>query len=372
MENQQSFFMDSGEESKEQGKILETEPLPKLVNCDPREQVSRQATTQREYQAGYELQYPKRLQDSKSGSSESSYSRCIRLLIVYLSKPKRSSSFVLGEKIVLRRRRTASWPLFIVIAIFILALSGFMTARYDRPWSRGYHEHNLFEVADDAKLVVNNSHGKVYVHTGDYHHILVTTVTHTPRDQEHRMLVGANARMIDSRTVAVNVDGPQDEPGNIASQVDLDIIVPETASLAVHATEGVVSVENVKGNIQVDTTSGNIELDSTEGQASLTTSSGNIEASDVQLSGSSSLKASRGNVDFAGSLDPYGSYDFETGSGSTDITLPESSAFHLSTFTNDGATPIDNDFHSTSVGDGQQASVTIHTDRGHIAIHQDD
>jgi hypothetical protein len=225
-------------------------------------------------------------------------------------------------------------------------------------------------VAENAKLVVNNNHGKVYVHTGNYHHILITAVTHIPRDQSHTP-PGFDARMTDSRTVAVNVDALQNNPDDVASQVDLNITVPETTSLALHAVGGVVSVEGVKGNIQVDTTHSNIELDSTVGQVSLTTNDGNIELNDAQLSGSSNLKAARGNINFAGSLDPYGSYNFETETGSTDVTLPESSAFHLNTSSHNG-TAIDNDFHNIDVGDGQQASITIRTDSGHIAIHEDD
>ncbi|MBA2678693.1 MAG: DUF4097 family beta strand repeat protein [Ktedonobacteraceae bacterium] len=314
-----------------------------LENQDSREQGLRRAVVQ-QYQTGYEG--PRGGPAYKQG---------------------------LGEKVSPRRtrRRRVSWPFLIVIAIILLALSGFMTARYDRPWSKGYHEHDIFDVAENAKLVVNNDHGKVYVHTGDYHHILVTTVTHIPRSQPNQPSVGADAHQVDSHTVSVTADAPSSDPNNVAFQVDLDITVPETTSLAIHATDGVVSVENVKGNIQVDTTRSNIELDNTEGQVSLATDNGNIELSDAQLSGSSALKAAHGNIDFAGSLDPYGSYDFDTGNGSTDVTLPESSAFHLNT-TSQNDVAIDNDFHGTSVGDGQQATITIRTNDGHIAIHEDD
>lgn len=344
MEHQQSFFVDPREQSKEPKRVSETEPLPKIGDQDPREQELQRVVVQQAYQTGYEG--PRGGPAYKQG---------------------------LGEKISPRRtrRRTISWPFLIVVAIIILALSGFMTARYDRPWSKGYHEHSIFDVSENAKLVVNNNHGKVYVHTGDYQHILITTVTHVPRDQSQHMSIGADARKVDGRTVAVDVDAPSSDPNNIASQVDLDITVPETTSLAIHATQGVVSVENVKGTIQVATTQSNIELDSTEGQVSLTTGNGNIELSDAQLSGSSALKTAHGNIDFAGSLDPYGSYDFETENGSTDITLPGSLAFHLNTSFPNGA-PIDNDFRSTSVGDGQQANITIRTGSGHIAIHEDD
>lgn len=333
MENQQSFFIDPREQPEEREKIFETEPLPRFVNQDPREQSA--------YRTGYEGPY-----------DGPAYRQ------------------TLGEKIFPRRvrRRAISWPLFILIAIFILALSGFMTARYDRPWSRGYHDSSMFTVVDNAKLIINDNNGHVYVHTGDDQHISVTTVIRTSR-RDGRLLPSTDARLIDSHTVAVDANNPHGDAGAATSPVDLDITVPETASLAIHMTGGVVSVEDVKGNIQVDATHSNIELDSTEGQVELTTSTGNIELSDVQLSGSSSLKASNGNINFAGSLDPYGNYDFETASGSTDITLPDSSAFHLTTFSNNS---VENEFHSTSVGDGQQAGLTVHAGNGYIAIHQED
>ena len=140
MENQQSFFIDPREQSKEPKRVFETEPLPKIENQDLREQEPHQATEQLEYQTGYEG--PRGGPAYKQG---------------------------LGEKISSRRtrRHVISWPSLIVIVILILGLSGFMTARYDRPWSTGYQEHNVFDVAENAKLVVNNNHGKVYVHTHD-------------------------------------------------------------------------------------------------------------------------------------------------------------------------------------------------------------
>ncbi|GAC1465908.1 MAG: hypothetical protein NVS2B12_17850 [Ktedonobacteraceae bacterium] len=281
----------------------------------------------------------------------------------------------LGEKIIQHRMRwrRSSWPRFIVVAILLLGLSGFLTARYDRAWdSSGVHrEESVFEVSDNAKLTVNSNNGEVYVHVGHANHIAVISVTHASGDEEQQAATAVNAHTLDSNTVSVSVNNAQGIAVGRAPRVDLDISVPETASVAIRTTSGAIVVEDVKGTIQIDATGGNIELDRTEGPVALTTSNGNIEVSDARLAGVSSFKTTGGNIDFAGELDPYGSYNFETSTGTTDITLPDFTVFHLNA-TTVNSTTIDNEFDSTSVGDGQHATVNIHTYSGHISIHQAD
>jgi DUF4097 and DUF4098 domain-containing protein YvlB len=54
---------------------------------------------------------------------------------------------------------------------------------------------------------------------------------------------------------------------------------------------------------------------------------------DASLSDSSTVKSYAGSITFTGSLSKTGTYDFNTNSGSIDMTLPSDSSFHLNALT---------------------------------------
>ncbi len=251
MENQQSSFMreQSGEEVEE---VFEVGPIFEAVNRDPREQGSWERAIEREYQEGYEGPYqgPAHIQS-------------------------------MGEKIVPRRSQipVSSWLSLMVFVFLILAFAGFITGRYDglqdrgyrgndgynqpwgegynRPWGRGdqgYHRYggrenggryggnrydrggnrgpSVFEVSDTATLIVNDNHGAVHVHFGGPNQIIVTAITRTEDGEMRYIPLGADTLMSDGNTVTVDVNSLQ---GDAAPQVDLDITVPESANLSIHA-----------------------------------------------------------------------------------------------------------------------------------------
>src|SRR5215467_10178123 len=94
------------------------------------------------------------------------------------------------------------------------------------------------------------------------------------------------------------------------------------------------------------------------------------------------LKTDTGSVTFEGTIDPKGLYQFETNTGSVDVTLPGNSSFHLDASTDTGS--INSDFpgvnvqHSnftggnvnSDVGSSPGATVTLKTDTGSISLHQ--
>jgi len=274
MENQQSSFM--REQSEEMRETFEIKPILETLNSDPREQRPLQTTVQREYQAGYEGPY--------EGP-------------VYRQ--------MLGEKIIPRRPQmyNSSWLRFVAGGILLLALAGFMTGRYDgqqdsgyqgngpyqqtqwsgrhhwqngdgEPWHRDSHgrgrhhrmhqEHSVFEVPDNAQLMVNSHYGNVNVHiSDDPNRIGVTTIAHDMHGEGRYRPIDVNAQLIDGGTVAVDVGSSQTDA---SAQIDLDITVPEMTNVDIHASRGVVHVDGEGyGHVHIDTAPGSIESGDNEG-----------------------------------------------------------------------------------------------------------
>jgi hypothetical protein len=141
-------------------------------------------------------------------------------------------------------------------------------------------------------------------------------------------------------------------------------------------------------NLQLQTASGNITVSGVDGQMTLATQNGNIDLSNDMLSGSSTITTiDSGNINFDGTIDSRGTYQFQTNSGNVDLTVPTTPSFHLNASTSTGSIHS-NGFPGVNVqnnssgsgqmvnGDvggssqGQGAKVTITTVDGNIDLHQ--
>ncbi len=339
---------------------------PRSVNVDPSEQQRQtQPPIQEEHAGGYTEGYT-------------------------AQEPYMGPGMMGGEKIspARRRKRRAPWILLAIIPlVFMLALGGFIYGTVSRVHFLTKTAVHTFTVNGRPALVVRNDSGKVFIHTGSSGTVIV---------QEKKYAEG-----IDSTLDNMNVTYYQEEPTNkigvIGNEergfffgshgIDLDITVPNASDVEVQTGAGSVTIDGVNGQASVQTGSGSITANSLNGQETLKTGSGGIQINDLkgqatmgtgsgsiymrqaQLSGQSIVKTGSGSIAFAGTLDPHGRYHFETGSGSVNLALPASSAFHLTTSTGSGSTS--NDFGSTSVGNGQQADVTINTGSGSIYIRKE-
>jgi hypothetical protein len=70
-----------------------------------------------------------------------------------------------------------------------------------------------------------------------------------------------------------------------------------------------------------------IEVFGITGQMTLIANTGTVTLAQSTLTGQSSIQG--GKVIFQGTMDPQGSYSFDTNSDSIDLTLPKNAAFHL-------------------------------------------
>ena len=144
------------------------------------------------------------------------------------------------------------------------------------------------------------------------------------------------------------------------NSVDFDITVPLTTDLQRRTDLGKIYVNDVIG------------------QMSLTSDAGSIHATQVSLMGRASLKTDVGSINFSGSIEPRGTYKFESDAGSINVTLPENASFHVDAKTDVGSVNTDFPVSGQSsigrnklggdVGSPPYAVLTLKTDVGSINL----
>lgn len=131
---------------------------------------------------------------------------------------------------------------------------------------------------------------------------------------------------VDARSVSGNVD-----------------VVDVTGRATVESVSGDVSVQRAGGGVKASTVSGELTLTNITGDLDATTVSGDIELHEVKSSFVRTSTTS-GDVDFSGTLDPQGRYEFESHSGDIELAIPGGGAtLDVRTFSGD----VESDFPMT-------------------------
>src|SRR6266487_3519572 len=263
-----------------------------------------------------------------------------------------------------RRRGRGPWFWIILAFIIISLMSGgwrsFSVPNFDHypfgnksPIEKTY----AYKVGAQPTLVVNDMNGNVTVTPGNSNADVIIKA------------VNANGFSGDPNVIQPTVS-PDGNTINIYAQdsgrgsVDLNVVVPQNTIL------------------QLQTDSGDITVNGVDGQMTLNTNDGRIDASNDVLSGSSTMKTNSGDINFDGTIDTTGTYQFQTSNGNIDLTMPTTPSFHLDASTSSGS--ITNGFPGVNVqnnnsgsgqlvnavvggsSQGQSANVTIKSDNGDI------
>src|SRR5579859_153659 len=329
---------------------------PRSVNADPREQRQQQAPPE------YMGQEPYQDVGMQQGAGAKIY-------------PQQA-----------KRRRGLGWLIVLFVIIAIMAMGG-LGRSFDRGgFSAPQSSHpmqaysQVYQVTGTPRLVINGANGEVHIHTGGK--AGTVTIQQDGASGNAGSMVtrseGNTGTIIDVNTST----GSAFSDGNVT----FDITVPDATNLDVHATDGSVDVNGVNGQITAATTNGSIQLENVQGQITLQSEDGSITANNIsgqvvatsntgsislehaKLSGQSSLTTKNASINFQGSLDPSGTYNFESGNDSVDVTLPDNSSFQLTTSTNGGT--LQNDFGTSTVGSAPHASLSIKTGDGSINLHK--
>ena len=259
-----------------------------------------------------------------------------------------------------QQKRRSPW-LWIVLALIIFSLlGGAFRMNVDHP-SRfpdvRMTDHfkpdgnaQQYQVGVHPTIVITDPNGSITVNTGGRSGYV--TVQTLGRDQES---VPSGTYNSSENSLQIAVDKSP------WSQTDLEVTVSDEADLV------------------IQTNSGDIDVTGVNGQVNLNSDSGTITLSQVSLAGNSSVSTNSGDIRFDGAIGPNGSYQFQSESGSVDVTLPPDTSFHADVTTKSGSfnsdfpevnsQPADGNI-SGDVGDPPRANVMIKTDSGSINLNK--
>jgi hypothetical protein len=141
-----------------------------------------------------------------------------------------------------------------------------------------------------------------------------------------------------------------------------------------------VTVAN-EADLVLQTDTGSIDVHGVDGQMRLTSGDGSITLTHVTLARNSIVKTDAGSITFAGSLNPQGTSQFETGEGTIDVALSAAASYHLhvisrgGTFNSDPPVSLSSSDNNnidarTDVGKSPSAMLTLTTDTGSINLHR--
>ncbi|GCE21243.1 DUF4097 family beta strand repeat-containing protein [Dictyobacter kobayashii] len=238
-----------------------------------------------------------------------------------------------------RRRRHPLRNLIIALVVLVALVMGAGTISYSMmavPHYMGKMDGRPQPMMNSTyagtQLVFHGVNGNLHIHTGN------TT--------DVQMVTNGNVNVkssIDNGVITLQQVGP-DQPG--FGDGNIDLTVPQNMPLTIDMARGPVDIEGLTSKMNISAADGEISIENST------------------LQDGSSLKTANGPINFSGSLESKGSYDFETLNGNIVARLPKDEAVNVSTNTLHGE--ITN--HLNTSTDPNAASVTIKTINGSINV----
>jgi hypothetical protein len=156
-----------------------------------------------------------------------------------------------------------------------------------------------------------------------------------------------------ARLIMNTVSGPITAKGvggqTTAESVSGTIEIEDASSLNIESVSGGVRARNVRGRAIGESVSGHVIMENVRGDVEVGSVSGPIRLSGITAKVVRARTVS-GPIQFSGSVDPAGKYEFESHSGTIRLALPEDAGARLSLETFSGS--FRSDFPVTLTGDG--------------------
>lgn len=122
--------------------------------------------------------------------------------------------------------------------------------------------------------------------------------------------------------------------------------------VTIESVSGEVTGSALEGEVEVNSVSGDVQLDDVKGSVRVETTSGEIVLQNVRSS-NVTLSTVNGEVQYGGSIDNNGRYEFHSHSGDVTLEIPASASAHFSVETFSGE--LDSDFPVT-IQPGERSS----------------
>lgn len=279
--------------------------------------------------------------DANQSASTSSYAQG------YRSRPRDEQvpyiSPVVQQRPVGATRRRSHWWVWLIVGIVFFSMIGNFTSHSPgdgngpfegRPFQGPMQQTSSYALGDTSLIRIDDPFGTVHVQVnGDANPGEVVVSSDNPN--------GKGVQFVDNKGVLL-----------INSGGDMIVTLPQ-------------------GQVALDltTTSNNdIEVDGYAGQLTAKTDGGLITLNNDALTDGSTISSSSGNIEFSGTLDPQGKYQFATDSGNIDLTLPADTPMQVHASTGPSGS-YNNEFSDTT-GTLPRASIDLQTKSGEMTIHK--
>jgi hypothetical protein len=181
-------------------------------------------------------------------------------------------------------------------------------------------ETRSFSVTGHPHIVVHHEIGTMHVKAGsDAKTVTFRTKLHTSRFGK---LAPTNwvyyEQSVEGNEIRADVERVVTPGINLPQAIEFDITVPANADLELLTGVGDIWVTGISG------------------QLSLMSDTGSLYVQHGLLTGHSTLKTSLGSINFHERIDPYGTYQFATETGSIHVILPDDTALELDASSNFG------------------------------------
>jgi hypothetical protein len=279
------------------------------------------------------------------------------------------------------------WWIWVIILIIVFSVIGSMTRPFGEP-HRYYPDQfgggpgpaqqtYSFDLGNASLVQISNFSGSIQVEGGN-----------------------AKSNQIEVQTGAANANPPQEEVNGGTLTISLNpsqdnsdvvVVVPSGVAVFLAASYGNIEVDGYAGQVSAKTDSGSIILNGDEltGSSVVSSNSGDIILAKGLVSGTSYFSTNNGSItlnqedlsgqfttnvggngaiQFDGTLDPQGTYNFTSDNGNIDLTLQASSSLQTQTTLGTGAS-YSSDFPKIT-GNTPRAKLNLKTIGGELHIHK--
>jgi hypothetical protein len=210
--------------------------------------------------------------------------------------------------------------LILTILLLVVGFSLLITAGVYLVNSTERVETRHFSVDEHPHIVVNNEVGTIRIKANSKSN----TVTFQTKRHSRRFGKATNKSWVsyeqlkEGNEIRADVERVYSPGTSLPISIDFNITLPHNADLELHTDVGDIWVTGING------------------QLSLQCDIGSIYVKQGILSGNSVLKTNLGSVNFHEAIDPFGSYQLVTETGSVYVIVPDDTPFELDASTQFG------------------------------------